>query len=182
MKLNKWDVISILIGIFLLIYAIVSLPIKKSVFYGMVILLMLYVSYTDIHFRLIKTKAMYILVLLSVLSCFVLNISIKERIITALIVGAALVTTILLTNKLLNTTKSIGGGDFRILIYSGLMFGYMQLYVIAIASVLTLLFSICALLVCGGNVKQLPGYRICLGPFMALAIAIVLLYMLRVNY
>lgn len=181
MKINKWD-ISVLIagGIFLIIAALLLDPIKWA-FYLAVVLLMMFVSYTDIHFRKIKTKSMYILLLLGFISIFITNISIKERILTVLMVGGALIATILLTNKLMHITKSVGGGDFRILVYSGLMFGFYQMYVIAIGFVITLMFSLAATLLKGKEIKELPGYRICLGPFIAFAMCLVLLYILQLS-
>ena len=182
MKLNKWD-ISVLItgGIFLIIAALLLSPIKWA-FYLAVVLLMMFVSYTDIHFRKIKTKSMYILILLGFISIFITtNINIKERILTVLMVGGSLIATILLTNRLLHITKSVGGGDFRILVYSGLMFGFYELYVIAIGSVITLMFSLATTLLHGKEIKELPGYRICLGPFIAFAICLVLLYILQLS-
>lgn len=180
-KLNKWDMLVIVVAVALFIYAAVTLKAVYLAFYAAVTLLMLYVSYTDIHYRKIRTKGMYVLILLGIFSMWLYPIGLAERLLTVVMVGGSLIATMLFSDKVLGVKKSVGAGDFRILVYSGLMFGYLQIYVIAIASVLTLLFSVFAVVVSGGKLKSVPGYRICLGPFVAFAICFMLLFVLKAS-
>ena len=154
------------------------LSMRQWIFFCLTAALMAYVSYTDIHFRKIRTKSMYLLLALDIISLKVFPTPVTERLISGVLVAASLAAAIIFTGILLKTKKPIGGGDIRLLLCTALLFGYDELYVIIIASAAALIYVAAAALLSGKSLRELPNGRICLGPFMALATDIMLLKVL----
>lgn len=155
---------------------LMSMP--QWIFFCLTAALMAYISYTDIHFRKIRTKSMYILLALDIVSLWVFPVPVSERLLSGVLVAASLTAAIVFTGILLKTKKPVGGGDVRLLLCTALLFGYDELYVIIIASAAALIYVSAAAFLTGKSLKELPKGRICLGPFMALATDLMLLKVL----
>lgn len=146
--------------------AFLTMTVPRAIFSVAVFIVLGWISYTDIREHKIKNIAILVLLALAVVSMFLWDIPLRERLIAT---GIVLVSFLLLLAFIKN---GIGMGDIKMLAVLSFMMGYGIVYVIFGGSVLQVIYILIQKL---RFKKEIKGVRIAAGPFYSLAAALTLI-------
>lgn len=149
---------------------------RAALWYAAVLLVLSHISAVDMLYGKIRTRSVGLLFLVSLPSLLLPCMpSVWERLASLIAVGVSAAAVILVSVNAFHVRRPMGGGDIRLMAVMSLLLGPDVIQAVAVACTVQLLVTGVPVMARKKTFRDFAGTRTCLGPYLALGTAAVLL-------